>query len=166
MKTTKVIIAISSVGLIGAQLANAQTPDLSTTQNGIGQKIIQSLTDAQKTALEKARELFKSGKADEAKTLLSQNNIKFGIGMHGKGKFGKNGMGDRKAIEDAIIAGNFVNFQTLASSSPLKSIDQATFNLLTPQFKAKKAAEDQIRNILKSAGVVTPEPGQHPGVNK
>jgi hypothetical protein len=99
----------------------------------------------------------------QVKSLLQQNGLKsFGSReMHGNKldnhtkmmmKFG-NKNNDRKAIEAAIIAGDWATFQTVASSSPLKNLSQETFNLLTPQFQAKKNAEDNIRNILSQAGV-------------
>ena len=81
------------------------------------------------------------GLLDRAKTVLMQkhkHNVK------------------RKAIEDAILAGNFTLFQQLASTTPLKVINQNTFNLLVPQYQAKKNAEDQIKNILTSAGIKVP----------
>lgn len=165
MKRTKVLIAITTLGMAGASLANAQTVTANTqnTGTGIGQRMMQNLTDTQKVVLDKARTLFQSGKQTEADALLAANGIqipKKGMGgMHG----GK-GMGDRKAIEDAIIAGNFATFQTVASTSPLAKIDQATFNLLTPQFQARKAANDQITTILKNVGITAP--GHGPGENR
>lgn len=156
------IMAVTTLGVVGASLASAQTATVSntgTTNTKIG--FMQTLTDAQKTILEQARTLMKAGKKDEAKTLLSANGITSpqGRGHGGLGKGMGKGNGDRKAIEDAIIAGNYTTFQTVASTSPLKSISLATFNLLTPQFVAKKNAEAQIKSILTSAGITVPEPG-------
>lgn len=68
----------------------------------------------------------------------------------GKAKGMTNKMDNRKAIEDAILTGNFTLFQQLASTTPLKVINQNTFNLLVPQYQAKKNAEDQIKNILNN----------------
>jgi hypothetical protein len=159
-KTNKIIMSVTSVALLGAGLVNAQAPNTSNSQNSFGQKMMQSLTDAQKKALEQAKSLFESGKQNEAKALLNANGIKPPFGGHGHGK-GPGGMGDRKAIEDAIIAGNFANFQAVASTSPLKGLTVETFNKLTPQFQAKKNAEEQIRSILKAAGVAEPtRPGK------
>ena len=63
---------------------------------------------------------------------------------------------DRKAITEAIIVGNYSIFKQVASTSPLANIDQTTFNLLTPQFQARKNAQDQIRGILLKAGITPP----------
>ena len=154
-------MSITTLGLMGASLANAQDVSPTTnTQAGAGMKMMQNLTDAQKAVMEKAKALFEAGKKDEAKTLLETNGIKMPQG-HGRG-MGKGMRGDhgnRKAIEEAITAGDFTAFQTVASSSPLKGLNQATFNLLTPQFTAKKNAEDQIRAILKAAGIAEPTRG-------
>lgn len=144
---TKRILAITTITTLGAVgLANAQTP---------------TITEAQKGILDQVKSLFQSGKTTEAKTLLEQNGLQNFIGKKGKGQGGMHGKGNmhqnRKAIEDAIIAGNFANFQTVASTSPLAKIDQNTFNLLTPQFIARKAANEQIQNILKAAGIQAPE---------
>ena len=45
----------------------------------------------------------------------------------------------------------------MASTSPLKTIDQNTFNLLVPQYSALKNARESIKTILKTAGIQTPE---------
>lgn len=154
---TKRIIAITTITTFAAAgLANAQTG---------------AITEAQKSVFQQAMSLFHSGKSEDAKKLLTENGLKTfeaqgktrinGRGMMENMHDGmKNGMhmkGDRKAIEAAIIAGNFTNFQAIASSSPLKNITESTFNLLVPQFQARKNAHDQIRNVLTSAGIQAPE---------
>lgn len=154
--TGKIILAVTTLGLVGGSLASAQSAPTTQTTTNTGTRMMQNLTDAQKAVLEKAKALFEAGKKDEAKALLDQNGLK-GPRGHGKGP-GKDG-GNRKAIEEAIVAGNFATFQSVASSSPLAKIDLATFKLLTPQFVAKKNAEDQIRSILKTAGIEAPERG-------
>jgi hypothetical protein len=149
---TKKIIAITTITTIAtAGLANAQTLNL---------------TDAQKNIFEQAMSLFRSGKSDEAKTLLDKNNLKPGFGKmmgnrHGKGKGGKNGPknDNRKAMHDAIASGNYTEFQRLASTTPMAKIDQNTFKALTPHFAALKNAKTNIENILKSAGIERPEQG-------
>ncbi len=88
----------------------------------------------------------------QVKTLLQQNGLKV-FGSHGKRHGKMHNLSDNKRIEDAILSGDFATFQTVASSSPLKNISQETFNLLTPQFQARKNASDSIRNILSAAGV-------------
>jgi hypothetical protein len=166
MKKTKILIAISTLGLAGLNLANAQDLASTSTQpQGFGARMMQNLTDAQKTVLDQAKKLFEAGKKDEAKTLLEQNGIR---GPAGRGQGMKGKMMNRKAMEDAIIAGNFQAFQSVASTSPLAKIDQTTFNLLVPQFQAKKSAETQIQAILKNAGITPPQgrtPGHGPGAN-
>lgn len=136
MKVNK-IIAITTISTIAAAgLANAQTI---------------TATDSQKGILQQAMSLFKTGKTDEAKQLLRKHDFR------GRSKGMGNRNNDRKAIEDAIISGNFSLFQQVASTSPLKGLTQDTFNKLTPQFQAKKNAEDQIRSILSSAGIQPPQ---------
>jgi signal transduction histidine kinase len=71
-------------------------------------------------------------------------------------------MGEMRKIDEAIIAGDYATFVNLASTSPFKSITQDTFNQLVPQFKAKQAAETQIKAILESAGIKFPDRGQAP----
>jgi hypothetical protein len=155
--TGKILLAVTTFGIVGGSLASAQTPQTTQTNTSSRTGMMQNLTDAQKAVMEKAKALFEAGKKDEAKTLLDQNGLK-GPGGHGMGKGHGKGGQNRKAIEDAIVSGNFATFQSVASSSPLAKIDQATFNLLTPQFVAKKNAEDQIRSILKASGIAVPEP--------
>lgn len=71
----------------------------------------------------------------------------------GKGRNNMQGKNERKAIEDSIISGDYAQFLLVASTSPLKGLSQESFNLLTPQFQAKKNAEEQIRKILTDAGI-------------
>ncbi len=131
---TKKIIAITTVatfamsGLAGAQASSTQA------QNDLGfrQKIMNTFNK------------FTKGK--DAKENKDRKDNK-GMGMGMKVSF------DRKAIDAAIVAGNFSLFQQLASTSPLKAFSQANFNLLTPQFNAKINAETQIKNILTAAGI-------------
>ena len=135
--TTKKIIAITTISTIAAAgLANAQTPNL---------------TDTQKSIFEQAMSLFKSGKSDEAKTLLDQNNLKPGFGKMMRDKKGKHE--NREAMHNAISSGNYTEFQKLASTAPMAKIDQNTFNSLTPHFQVLKNAKTNIENILKAAGV-------------
>lgn len=134
--TVKRILAITTITTMGAAgLANAQIPTISTSSS----------------IMQQAMSLFKSGKTDEAKKLLKEGtqNKK----MHNKMQ---HKFGDRKAIEEAILAGDFAKFQTVASTSPLKNISETAFKQLTPQFQAKKNAEDQIKSILSANGVATP----------
>lgn len=80
-------------------------------------------------------------------------------GEHG----GRGGMhGNMKAVDDAIVAGDYTAFKTAAANGPLTNIDQATFNSLKAPVEAKRAAESQIQTILKNAGVSMPTPGQAP----
>ena len=130
-----------------------------TTMAAAGMSYAQTatVTEVNKGLFEQAMSLFRSGKTTDAKQLLAQNGLKpienEKRNMRGKG----HGMHqNRKEIEDAIMAGDFAKFQLVSSDSPLKNITQETFNLLTPQFIAKKNAGEQIRNILTAAGVPTP----------
>lgn len=153
---SKKLIAITTITISATAFANAQSVDQNqNTQDGMGQRMMQALTDAQKKILDQAKTLFESGKKDEAKKLLDSNNLR-PPHERGGGRFGE----DRKKIEEAIIAGNFTNFQTLASTSPLSKIDETTFNKLTPLFLAKKNAEDGIREVLKNAGIQAPNENQ------
>ena len=124
---TKRIIAITTITtLAAAGLANAQNSNQitgqtsSTSQTGPMHTFMQNLTDAQKTVLTQARALFKAGNSSAAETLLTQNGIKIGAGMHERNERGAmkgKGGESRKAINDAIIAGNFSVFQQVASTS-------------------------------------------------
>ncbi len=115
------ITTITTLATVGS--AFAQNPTSTSTENNMGQKMMQMM----------------KGKMG-----------------HGKMHDGKDKHGDRKAIEDAIVAGDFTLFQSLASTSPLKAINQTVFNSLTTQFVAKRAAEDNIKTILKAAGIPAP----------
>ncbi len=152
MKSTKVIVAITTFGIVAVSLANAQN----ATSSLRGHNIMHTLSDSQKIILQQAKTLFDAGKKTEGKAFLEQNGFK--PMQIAKG-------GDRKAIEAAIIAGDFTAFQTIASKSPLKNINQETFNALKEQFTVRKNAEDKIRSILTQAGIPTPEPGKKTGPN-
>jgi hypothetical protein len=131
---TKRIIAITTITtLAAAGLANAEVPNTGTTtlQGGPAHSFMQGL-----------KKFGRHGKGEKGEMT---------------GKFGQM-QTNRKAINDAILAGNFTLFQQVASTSPLAKIDQTTFNLLTPQFVARKNAEEQIKTILKNAGIPTPNP--------
>lgn len=151
MKKTKIIIAVTTLGLVGAQLVGAQSINYvsSSTPSSFTQQIIQHLTDSQKSVLEQARNLFNQGKKDEAKTLLEQNGFTPKKIVHGTMKKGPH----KIELENAIINSNYSTFQTLASTSPLKSINESTFNQLKTQFTARKNAQDNIKTILQAAGV-------------
>lgn len=138
--TVKRIIAITTITTLGAAgLANAQIPTSSTSSS----------------VMQQAMSLFKSGKTEEAKKLLKEvhPNKKMHEKMHAKMQHKS---GNRKAIEEAILAGDFAKFQTVASTSPLKNISESTFKQLTPQFQAKKNAENQIKSILAANGITVP----------
>jgi uncharacterized protein (DUF305 family) len=163
------VLAITGVALFSASGVNAQTQieaqknsffqEMKTKMQSLKNDFMNNLTDSQKQVLEQAKTLREQGKFEEAKKLIENAGIKMperaGKGM-GHGKEGMGPHGDKKQIEEAIISGNFSTFQNLASTSPLKSITLETFNQLTPHFQAKKAAQDKIREILKTAGVEPP----------
>lgn len=133
-------------------LANAQTVSGTatggTTPSG-KHGFMQNLTDAQKAAMQQAKTLFDAGKKDEAKALLQQNGITIPEGGHSRGRMHM----DMRKVDEAIANGDFATFQNLASTTPLGKVDQATFNLLTPEFKAKMQTETNIQSILKNAGI-------------
>ncbi len=134
---------------------NAQTVTGTVTSGTTSSPMRQELTDAQKTILDQAKVLFDAGKQDEAKALLTASGINFPPGgkAHGRGEK----KGNMREIDAAIASGNFATFQTLASTSPLASITQATFNLLTPEFLAKQNAEKNIQTILTNSGIQMPQ---------
>lgn len=168
MKNTKTYktLAATTLGVVtlGAGIAFAandnksisNTQNTNTTQKVRGDKTpaeFQNLTDAQKATLEQAHTLFESGKADEAKTLLTNAGIKMPERPQGD-KGGKGGMrGDMKKVDEAIISGDYATFKSLASTTPLANINEATFNSLKAPMQARKAADDQVQSILKSAGI-------------
>ena len=153
-------MSVTAVALLGAGIVGAQSisGNVNTSSAGTNNRpgFAQNLTDSQKTALDQARALFQAGNKAEAEALLAANGIQKPMGGRGHGgEHGKN----MQAIEAAIIAGDYATFQTIASTSPLKSISQDTFNQLTPQFVAKRNAEEKIRSILSSAGITMPDKG-------
>jgi hypothetical protein len=79
-------------------------------------------------------------------------------GMKMKGKHEKRA-DNKQAIHEAITAGNFTEFQKLASTTPMAKINQTTFNSLTPHFAALKNARTNIESILKAAGIEKPQMG-------
>lgn len=168
-RSHKTLLALTSIGLVGAgSYAFAQTAPTTTsttdttssTQTRPMPPEFANLTGSQKATLEQARTLFESGKQSEAKTLLNNAGIK----MPSRGeRGGPGGMhGNMKAVDDAIVAGDYTAFKTAAANGPLANIDQATFNSLKTPVEAKRAAETQIQTILENAGVSMPTPGQAP----
>ncbi len=129
MKTTKQIVGVGLLTLVGTGFAMAQTPA-------------------------------------PASSTLNWNNGKAGIQRMFEGKEGKGKKlghekrpqkhANKKVIHEAIIAGDFAKFVTLASSTPIGKIDQATFNSLSAQMKIIQAAKTQVDTILKAAGVDRP----------
>lgn len=165
----KTVLALTSIGLVGAgsyafaQTAPTATPasDTNSAQTRPMPPKFANLTAAQKATLEQARTLFESGKQSEAKTLLDNAGIK----MPARGERGGKAMhANMKAVDDAIVAGDYTAFKTAAANGPLANIDQTTFNSLKAPVEAKRAAESQIQTILKNAGVTMPTPGQAPAV--
>lgn len=77
-------------------------------------------------------------------------------GKHKGGKMGGQKHANKKAVHEAMVAGDFAKFQTLASSTPIGKIDQTTFNNLSAQMKIISAAKTQVDTILKNAGVERP----------
>lgn len=156
---TKALVTLITVGTLSSGVAFAQT---ATTQLNLPTQkaeemrhsLGQVLTDAQKTAMEKARSLFQAGKADEAKTILYQAGIKhMGKALKGKGL----NHTDRKVARDAVIAGDYNAFKLAASSTSLANISQDVFNQLRPPMQAEKAAREQVQSILKNAGIQLPQ---------
>jgi hypothetical protein len=164
-RSVKTLLALSTIGLVGAgTYAFAQTAPTTTTSTATNSTQTRptppefaNLTDTQKTVMEQARTLFESGKQTEAKALLDNAGIK----MPERGGRGGN-HGNMKAVDDAIVAGDYTAFKTAAANGPLANIDQASFNSLKAPVEAKRAAETQIQTILKNAGVTMPTPGQAP----
>lgn len=68
----------------------------------------------------------------------------------------ENKLNHRKAVENAIVSGDYQNFKTIASTTPLKDLSEESFKALVPEFQAKKQAEEHIRSILSQAGVKKP----------
>lgn len=162
-RSVKTLLALSTIGLVGAgTYAFAQTAPTTTTSTATNSTQTRpvppefaNLTDAQKTVMEQARTLFESGKQTEAKSLLDSAGIK----MPERG--GRGGHhGNMKAVDDAIVTGDYTAFKTAAANGPLANIDQATFNSLKAPVEAKRAAESQIQIILKNAGVTISTPVQ------
>lgn len=160
MKIIKTLTTLGVVGILGATLASAQVSPIDNTNLIIktGTKhsyaAMQNLTDAQKAIMVQVKDLYKAGKIAEAKALLTQNGINMPIGMHKGAKDWKDDKGNKQnhqKMEDAIIAGDFVTFQSVATNTKFAKIDQVTFNLLSPQYIAEKNAETQIQSILKNA---------------
>lgn len=156
---TKALVTLITVGTLSSGVAFAQT---ATTQVNLPtqkaeemrRSLGHTLTDAQKTAMEKARSLFQSGKADEAKTVLDQAGIKH-MDKKVKGKGPKHA--DRTVTRDAIIAGDYNAFKLAASSTPLANISQDVFNQLRAPMQAEKTAREQVETILKNAGIQLPQ---------
>lgn len=160
---TKALLTLVTVGTLSSGVAFAQT---TTTQVNLPAQRVeemrrnfgQVLTDAQKTAMEKAKTLFAAGKGDEAKAVLEQVGVKQLAKSNGKMKgHGKLGGVNRQAVQDAIIAGDYTAFKAAASSTPLANISPDVFNQLRAPMQAEKTAREQMRTILKNAGVQLPE---------
>lgn len=165
----KILLALSTLGVIGAgSLAFAQTADTtsvnttsinSNSQSHPTPTEFANLTDAQKSVLQQAKTLFDAGKGSEAKTLLDNAGIKMPPrGDHG----GRGDHGNMKAVDDAIIAGDYTAFKAAAANGPLANISQDVFNSLKAPVAVKQSAETQIQTILKNAGVEMPTRGQAP----
>jgi hypothetical protein len=154
---TKALVTLITVGTLSSGVAFAQTSTTSvnlTSNPEVRRSFGQVLTDAQKTAMEKARTLFQAGKAGEAKTVLDQAGIKQ---MKGKVKGKAHDQANRQAIQNAIIAGDYNTFKTVASTSPLASISQDVFNQLRTPMQTEKTAREQIKTILTNAGIQVPQ---------
>lgn len=162
----KTLLALSTIGLVGAgSYAFAQTAPTTTVNTTSTNSTSETrptppefanLTDAQKSVLIQAKTLFDSGKRDEAKTLLDNAGIKMPArGEHG----GRGDHGNMKAVDDAIVAGDYTAFKTAAANGPLANISQDVFNQLKAPVVAKQSAETQIQTILKNAGVEMKAPG-------
>jgi hypothetical protein len=163
---TKALITLVTVGTLSSGIAFAQTSTTSVNLQGsqaseVRKSFMQTLTDAQKTAMEKAKSLFAAGKPGEAKTVLDQAGVKQLAKAKGKMKgHGKNGGANREAVNTAIIAGDYTAFKTAASSTPMANISQDVFNSLRAPMQARKEADEQVRTILTNAGIQLPVNGQ------
>ena len=130
MKSTKQIVGVGLLTLVGTSFAMAQTPaPASSTLN------------------------WNNGKAGIQRMFTKDGAKEKG----GKGK-GKHGAmhANKQATHEAIIAGDFAKFKTLASTTPIGKIDQTTFSNLSAQMKIIQAARLQVDTILKAAGVERP----------
>ena len=159
---TKAVLTLITVGTLSTGAAFAQTSTTSVslpTQKAeeMRRSFGQVLTDAQKTAMEKAKSLFAAGKPTEAKAVLDQAGVKQLAKSQGKMRgHGKDGA-NREAVNTAIIAGDYTAFKAAASSTPLANISQDVFNSLRAPMQAQKSAREQIQTILKNAGVNLPQ---------
>jgi hypothetical protein len=129
MKSTKQIVGVGLLTLVGTSFAMAQTPTTSiSTLNWNNSKAgIQRMFDG------------KEGKGKK-------------IGHEKRSQKHAN----KQAVHDAIIAGDFAKFQALASATPIGKIDINVFNSLSAQMKIMQAAKTQVDTILKNAGVERP----------
>ena len=128
MKSTKQIVGVGLLTLVGTSFAMAQTPaPASSTLN------------------------WNNGKAGIQRMFTKD-------GLKEKGGKGKHGAkhANKQATHEAIIAGDFAKFQAVASTTPIGKIDQTTFNNLSAQMKIIQAARLQVDTILKAAGVERP----------
>lgn len=163
---TKALITLVTVGTLSSGVTFAQTSTTSVNLQGsqaaeVRKSFMQTLTDAQKTAMEKAKSLFAAGKADEAKTVLDQAGVKQLAKAKGKMKVhGKDGGVNREAVNAAIMAGDYTAFKIAASSTPMAKISEDVFNSLRAPMQARKAADEQVRTILTNAGIQLPAKGQ------
>lgn len=130
MMKTKQIVGVGLLTLVGTTFAMAQTPANSSST------------------------YFVNGSKPGLQKIGGEGRGKhFGMG---KGKKAGNMHANKKAVHEAMVAGDFAKFQTLASSTPIGKIDQTTFNNLSAQMKIISAARTQVDTILKAAGVERP----------
>ncbi|MDQ5957266.1 MAG: hypothetical protein QG614_241 [Patescibacteria group bacterium] len=152
-KTFKTLAgATLGVASLGATFALADTNQINTqnTNSNIERKQgFQNLTSSQKEALKQAHTLIKEGKQDEAKKVLDAAGLQSMKEMRG----GKQKKADMNQVEQAIISGDYASFKTAASGTALQNITQEVFNSLKAPTAAKQAADAQIQNILKNAGI-------------
>lgn len=133
MKSTKQIVGVGLLTLVGTSFAMAQTPanTSTTTMWGVPKQGIQNMFHSKENR-----------------------------GKHngeGRGKnMGFDKRANKQAVHDAIVAGDFAKFQTLASTTPIGKIDVNVFNNLSAQMKIIQAAKTQVDTILKNAGVERP----------
>ena len=154
MLKNKIGAAIMSMGVIsGGVFATMAAGDTSTTANNFSNKsarVMQNLTDAQKSIMTQAKALFDQGKKTEAEKLLADN----GITIPKRGENGKGGMHeDRSKMDAAIVSGDYQAFKLLAVNSPLANISESVFKSLQAPTLAQKQARESIDSILTAAGV-------------
>jgi hypothetical protein len=133
MKSTKQIVGVGLLTLVGTSFAMAQTPANTSTT---------SMWGIPKTGIQK---IFHS----------KENRGRHSGGVRGK-KVGFDRPANKQAVHEAIVAGDFAKFQALASTTPIGKIDANVFNNLSTQMKIIQAAKTQVDTILKNAGIEHP----------